>query len=148
MSKYGTVGFSLIELMVAVAIIGILAAVALPSYNDYVRRAALTEGLSTLSDLRVKLEQFYQSNRAFGSASGCGHDGVASRVAFPAGERFTFACTLANSNQSYTLTATGASGGAAGHVYTLNSANEKSTTKFKNASVSGKACWLVKGAEC
>ena len=151
MSRYKTSGFTLIELMIAVAIIGILAAVALPGYTDYIRRSALTEGFSSLSDLRIRLEQFYQSNRNFGTTA-CGHDGTANRIAFSSADgKFTFACALTgtspNENQAYTLTATGASGAAVGHVFTLNSDNLKGTTRFKGSTVS-KPCWLVKGSEC
>jgi type IV pilus assembly protein PilE len=138
-------GFTLIELLIAVAVIGILAAAVVPNYRDYVRRGALQESFANLSDLRVKLEQFYQSNRNYGTGT-CGNDGTTAQVSLALGGKFTYECTLTNGNQGYDLTATG-NGAASGHTFTLNQANAKSTTAFKGAAVA-KACWLVKGSEC
>jgi len=54
-------GFTLIELMIVVAIVGILAAVALPAYQDYVKRAQVTEGLSLASGLKVQVADVVQN---------------------------------------------------------------------------------------
>ena len=55
-------GFTLIELMIVVAIIGILAAIAIPAYQDYTIRAQVTEGLSLAGDLKAGIAEYYASN--------------------------------------------------------------------------------------
>lgn len=149
-------GFTLIEVMIVVAVVAILAAIALPAYTDYIRRGQLPEAFSNLSDYRVKLEQYYQDNRNYGNAgtTTCANaTGAPSWASFqpPGAKYFTIACQLDGStgtgNQGYTLTATGSGGRAVGHGYTLNAGNLQSTTQFKGATVS-KACWLVTGSEC
>lgn len=148
-------GFTLVEVMVTIAIIAILAGIALPSYTDYVRRGQLPEAFNYLSDYRVKMEQYYQDNRGYGTLGGTACANAAGAPSWanftPASAKhFAFTCALNGSgdNQGFTLTATGNTGKAIGHIYTLNSSNVKSTTQFKGQSVSGKSCWLVNGSEC
>lgn len=144
-------GFTILELMVAVAIVGILAAVALPSYTDYLRRGRLPEAFTFLSNYQVRMEQHYQDFRAYGSGSTCAPDsaGNSKIVAAPTGVKyFTFSCSLTDSGQGYLLTATGTTALGSAHVYTLTHANVKATTRFKGEDMTGKACWLVRGGEC
>ena len=126
-------GFTLIELMNAVAVIGILIGLALPAYTDYVKRGKLVEGTSALSDGRVKMEQFFQDNRTY-----VGGPSPANTANF----------TYASSNltaTTYTLTATGI-GSMAGFSYTINEANAKASNTPWG---SNGTCWVSKkGGAC
>lgn len=53
-------GFTLIELLIAVAIVGILAAIAVPAYQDYVIRAQVSEGINIVQGLKAEVESYYQ----------------------------------------------------------------------------------------
>jgi type IV pilus assembly protein PilE len=124
-------GFTLIELMVAVVIVGILAAVSIPGYRDYLRRGAIEEATSSLATGRVALEQYFLDNRTYVGAT-CPS----------ATTNFTYTCTITAT--TYLITATGANL-VSGFAYTLNSSDARTTT----SSWGNGNCWILrKGDTC
>lgn len=148
-------GFTLLELMIVIGVVAILASIALPSYTDYILRAKFAEAHSQLADLRVKLEQFYQDNRNYGSTAAiCG-------IAMPttAVRYFTYTCNWnpGGTNQGYTVTAAGnAADGLTGISFTVDQANGRATTVTGGSAMANKGytaattgCWIrSKPAHC
>ncbi len=117
-------GFTLIELLVTIAIIGILAAIAIPNYTEFVRRGRVAEASQTLTDLRLRMENRYGDNRSYATA---GAGSTACAIPAPTSvDNFTFTCVLSNT-VGYTWTATG-TGSASPVVFTIDGANAKTTT--------------------
>jgi type IV pilus assembly protein PilE len=139
--------------MIVVAVVAILSAVAMPSYFDYVRRGQLPEAQAALSDFRVKMEQYYQDNRSYGTTDCADTSRPAwatntPTLTYGAEKYFTYTCALSG-GQAYTVTATGKSGTRAnGHIYTIDESNRPKTTRFKDVAVTNRNCWLIKGSEC
>lgn len=143
-------GFTLLEIMIVVAIIGILAAVAVPQYQNYVLQSRVTIATSVLSAMRVSMEQYFQDNRSYIGACLAGTvaptPGPAPNAINPS---FTFNCgpnppTLT----TYTVTATGA-GPMAGFIYTIDEQNVRATLGTGPWGVTNVACWVQqKGGNC
>ena len=94
-------GFTLIELMIVVAIIGILAAVAIPAYQDYIVKAKLSKVQTTMDSLKTALALYYQENSGFPQATA-----PDVTVAYPGGVAYAFPVAADNHWTSIGLRAT------------------------------------------
>lgn len=141
--QFNARGFTLIELLVVVAILGVLAAVGLPMYRDHVIRGKIQMATSALSDMRIKLEQFYQDNRTYVGA--CAAGTVAPLPSGDAIRYFDFDCPTRTAS-TYTARAQGrAAEGMSGFEYTIDQANAKSTVAVPAGwGGAGATCWVTK----
>lgn len=129
--KYTNKGFTLIELMIALAIMGLISAWAIPSYRTYMLRANASEALAALSTSKLRLEQFFQDNRTYEGACD-----AKSSSAPPKTNKFAITCEL--DTDSYTITATGL-----GFVYSVDQNNNKKTTSVPSKWKKNETCWVI-----
>jgi type IV pilus assembly protein PilE len=133
-------GFTLIELMLVVTIIGILAAVAIPAYNDYIIRGRLVDGTAALADGKVRLEQYYQDNIPHTYAGGPVPDET---------PNFTYALDGTEGANGFNLVATG-KGSVADFSYGIDQTSTKTTITLKSGWGTAPAnCWITtRGGTC
>lgn len=135
-------GFTLIEVMVVLVIIGILGTVSLPTYRRYVQQGKVAEAHALLTAQRMRMEQSYQDNRTFVGACATG-----TSTALPASTRnFSFACSnLAAA--TYTVTATGLNG-MSGFTFTITQDNVKATSAVPSGWTTSTTCWRTTPSGC
>ncbi len=141
-------GFTLIELMIAVAIIGILAAVAYPSYRDYVLRGQLVDATTGLSTMQADMERHFQDNRSYDTVGTFTTPCAVAEAGRTFGS-FVLSCS-AKAATTFTLQAVG-SGPTAGFTFTVNHQNVRATTAVPSDSgyVTCTSRWILKkGQSC
>ena len=133
-------GFTLIELMITVAVVAILTAVAFPSYSAYIVRARIGDALTPLAQYQLQMEQASQDNGNYGSGT----------CAIPAPlntAHFQFNCVLGANGLTFVASATGL-GAMVGYAFTVNELAAQITTAYPNRNSLPAACWLTRSGDC
>lgn len=133
-------GFTLIELMITVAIVGILASIAIPSYSIYVLEGKIPDATSNLAAKRVQMEQYFQDHLFYSlNAPACNPnpDNLSSKY-------FSFSCSLDISNTTtYTITAMGINS-MAGFEFSIDQSNTKQTVQVPSGwLIPSTSCWVI-----
>ena len=125
-------GFTLIELMIVVAIIGILAAVAIPAYQDYTARAQVSEAMTSMSSLKTTITEIYNDEGVFTNADSSAN-GIGAATDYSG--TYLLSVAVANGTMTATMKATGVSKGII----------SKTVTMAPTAAASGVITWDCTG---
>jgi type IV pilus assembly protein PilE len=141
-------GFTLIEVMITVAIVAILGMVAMPSYRDYVMRGHLADASNGLATVRADMERHFQDNRTYATVgtfvTPCASTNAATRTF----NLFVVSCVGTPTGTAFTLQAVG-SGAVTGFTFTVNQTDVRATTAAPSGWTTCATKWLLKrGASC
>lgn len=134
-------GFSLIEVMIVVVIVGILASIAYPSYREYVLRGNRTEGQALLSEATAAQERYYAQNNQYVTATNdLGKLGLRSSTATGITSetgKYTLSASSSAGDGGYTLTATQTFNDTGCGNLTLNAMGERGNSGSRSVA----ECW-------
>jgi prepilin-type N-terminal cleavage/methylation domain-containing protein len=141
-------GFTLIELMITVAIVAILAAIAIPNYRNYVIRGQLVDATQGLAAVRANMERYYQDNRSYLPVAP--FPVPCNATIIPAGN-FDITCAATAAPDTFTATAVGARGAVLGFTFTVDQNDNQVTTVAPPAPPAFTGCptaWVTKTGGC
>lgn len=132
-------GFTLIEVMIVVAIIGILSAIALPSYNEYIRRGHRTEARASLLQMAQWMERAATANGVYPTAT---DNATAVAAALSSLQKDRYTLTMASTTSTFTVTAApkGAQVGDKCGNYTLTQAGVRGAKDATTGAIVTE-CW-------
>jgi type IV pilus assembly protein PilE len=139
-------GVTLVELMVTVSIVAILAAIAYPSYRNYILRGQITEATSGLSTVSANMERWFQDNRTYAAANGADPP-CKTPVTYGT---FSVSCPTDPDGTHYKLEADG-SNGTAGFKYFIDQESNRSSSAASPAPSAWKGCntdWETRPGQC
>lgn len=139
MTRSSSSGFTLIEILITIAIVAILGAIAMPSYTAYVQRSRVPAGLDALSSYFTRMEQRFQDAGSYASGTDCA-------VSLPSATNYTITCSLTGGGTGYLATASG-SGPISGYAFTINHQGTRTTTAHPKG-LPGSNCWSIRGGQC
>lgn len=132
-------GFTLLEMAIVAAIVAVLAAVALPSYDAYVKRSRILDAVTRLSDARARMDDYFLDQRAYVDATGqCGVTPVTSVT-----DSFSVQCEA--SATTFTVTASGlVAKGMSAFVYAIDQAGSRTTVSVPSGWSRTPDCWTIR----
>ena len=140
--RSASAGFTLIEVMITVAIIGILAMVALPSYRDYILRGHLVDASNGLATIRAQMERHFQDNRSYATV-GTFTTPCAAAAATRTFNLFVVSCSGTPTATAFTLQAVG-SGNVNGFTFTITEADVRATAAAPTGWNTCATGWMLK----
>jgi prepilin-type N-terminal cleavage/methylation domain-containing protein len=142
-------GFTLIELMITVAIVAILAAIAIPNYRNYVIRGQLVDATQGLAAVRANMERYFQDNRSYQAVAPFPVPCGGAAPAITAGG-FTITCAVPDTTH-FTATAVGNAPPLSGFTFTVDQNDNQATTVAPPAPAAFTGCptaWITKTGGC
>lgn len=134
-------GFTVAELLIAVAIVGILAGIAVPQYSSYILRSRILDAFSKLSDYRVRMEQYFLDRRTY--LDDGGQCGIPPATIAGAADSFQVVCSATARSYIYTASGLGDKG-MASFVYTIDQTGTRGTVSLPSGWRRTADCWTIR----